>query len=121
MVYKHSVISIVDNTGIKRVKVIHVYKYKRAFPGDIMMTSVNKKKKVKRYVKKKINNCFLVACKRILYRVKGAYFLKLIRNQALVLGADNEKILGTRHWAFLTLESKRNAFVQLLRSCRVVV
>jgi ribosomal protein L14 len=121
MVYKHSVISVVDNTGIKKVKVIQVYNQKRGRPGFTLLTTVNKKKKVKKYVKKKVNYSFLISAKTIIFRTKGAYFLRLFKNQAVVLGADNEKLLGTRHKGFLTLESKKNAFVQLLRTCRLAV
>jgi ribosomal protein L14 len=121
MVYKHSILPIIDNTGIRKVKVIQVYRHKRALPGDIVLTTIRTKRRVKKYVKKKINNVFVIGVKRMLYRARGAYFLRLVRNQGIVLGADNEKILGTRHRSFLTFESKRTAFVQLLRSTRVVV
>lgn len=119
--YKHSILPIIDNTGIKSVKVIQVYKHRKAKPGDNLLTSVKKKKKVKKYVKKKINFTFVVSVKHKFYRKRGSYYLRLIKNQGIVLGADKEKILGTRHSGFLTLESKKPAFVQLLRSCRVVV
>lgn len=121
MVYKHSVVSVIDNTGIRKVKVIQVYRHKRGLPGDVVLTTIKVKKRAKKYVKKKINNAYLVSAKKFLFRKRGAYFLRLLKNQVVILGADNEKFLGTRHKAFLTLESKKTAFVQMLRSCRVVV
>jgi ribosomal protein L14 len=121
MIYKGSKIGVLDNTGIVKLKILQVYNYAKARVGDVLLTVVRKKKKPKDFVKKKIYYTFLVSRKSVMFRKKGFYYLKLLRNKGLVLGADNEKILGTRHQGFLTFESKKKAFSQLLRSCKVLV
>jgi len=121
MVYKHTQIGIVDNTGVKTVKVLQVYNYSQAKVGDHLLTVIRRKKRLKTFVKKKINVSFLIARRTPIFRSRGFYYLKLLTNKAVLLAADGEKILGTRHSAFLTLESKKRAFTQLLRTCRVLV
>jgi hypothetical protein len=64
----------------------------------------------KEFVKKKIYFTFLISRRTVIFRTKGFYYLRLLKNRGLVLGADNEKILGTRHRGFLTLESKKKDF-----------
>ena len=121
MVYKGSRSSVVDNTGIRVVKILQVYKYKKAKVGDTLLTVVRQKRKVKDFVKKKINNAFLISRRAQIFRSRGAYYLRLLRNRVLIMSADPEKFLGTRQFGFLTLESKKKAFAQLLRTTRVLV
>jgi ribosomal protein L14 len=119
--YKHSRFRLIDNTGVKIVKILQVYNHRQVVPGDIVLTTIKKKKKNKKSVKKKVNNCYIISTNARYYRNRGAYFLHLTRKKGILLGNDNEKYLGSRHKGFLTIESKKTAFVQLLRSCRVVV
>jgi ribosomal protein L14 len=121
MVYKGSCIGILDNTGIKTVKILQVYSYSNARVGDILLAVLRKKKKLKLYVKKKIHFIFLLSRKKSIFRKKGFYYLRLLKNLGLVLAPDKEKILGSRHNGFLTFESKKLAFTQLLRTCRCLV
>lgn len=121
MIFKGSKIGVLDNTGIKKLKVLQVYNYAKARVGDVLLTVIRKKKKAKEFVKKKIYYTFLVSRRTVMFRKKGFYYLRLLKNRGLVLGADNERILGTRHQGFLTFESKKKAFSQLLRSCKVLV
>jgi ribosomal protein L14 len=121
MVVKGTQIGILDNTGIRRVKVLQVYRHRCACVGDILLSVIRKKKRVKKYVKRKIHYVFLVTRKAPLFRSRGFYYVRLLRNAGLVLVPDREKILGTRHRGFLTLESRRRAFVQLIRSVRLIV
>ena len=121
MIYKGSKIGVLDNTGIKKLKVLQVYNYPKARVGDILLTVIRVKKKAKEFVKKKIYYTFLVSRRTVIFRKRGSYYLRLLKNKGLVLGADNERILGTRHKGFLTFESKKRAFSQLLRSCKVLV
>jgi ribosomal protein L14 len=52
MVYKGSCIGILDNTGIKTVKILQVYSYSNARVGDILLAVLRKKKKIKTLCKK---------------------------------------------------------------------
>jgi ribosomal protein L14 len=121
MIFRGSKIGVLDNTGIKLLKILQIYHYAKACVGDVLLSIVRKKKKAKEFVKKKIYFTFLISRRTVIFRTKGFYYLRLLKNRGLVLGADNEKILGTRHRGFLTLESKKKAFSQLLRSCKVLV
>jgi len=121
MIFKSTQIGIADNTGVRSVKVLQVYRYPQARVGDFLLAVLRKKKKLKKYVKQKIHFVFLFSRRTRLFRARGAYFLKLVYNRAVILTPDKEKFLGTRHRAFLTLESRKKAFVQLIKSCRVIV
>jgi ribosomal protein L14 len=121
MVYKGSRVHVSDNTGILLVKILQIYGYREGVVGETMLTVVRHKKKAKESVKKKINNVFLISRRRVIFRARGFYYVKLLRNTSIVLSADPEKFLGTRHFGFLTLESKIKAFTQLLRTTRVLI
>ncbi len=121
MIYRGSHLGILDNTGVRRVSVLQVYRHCRARVGDIVLSVIRRKKKLKKYVKRKINYVFLISRKSSIFRVRGFYYLCLIKNAGIVLVPDREKILGTRHRGFLTLESRRRAFVQLVRSTRIII
>ena len=121
MVQKGTSVIISDNSGVLTMKVLQIYSYVLARVGDILLAVIRRKYRLKSFVKKKIHNVFLFARRPQMFRAKGFYYIRLLANKAIILGVDNEKLLGTRHLAYLTLESKFKAFSQLLRTCRVLV
>jgi len=121
MVYKGTTIYICDNTGIRTMKVLQTPESLSARVGDVLLGVIRKKRKLKPYVKKKLYSTFLVSSRSIVFRKRGFYYCRLLRNQGIVLNVDQGRILGTRHVGFLTLESRRRAFTQLVKTTRILI
>jgi len=71
MIYKTTKLGVLDNTGVKRVKVLQIYKAKQAKAGDYVLTVIRKKKKSKRICKKKNLLCFCRSTQKTYFSHSG--------------------------------------------------
>lgn len=96
MIVKGSKINIKDNTGIKKIKCLKIYKGSKknlGLLGTIIYSTINKSKNKKSYVKKLMYKSLLINLKKKTRRVDGSFIL-FSSNNALIL-KDDYTFLGT--------------------------
>ncbi len=122
MAYRGSKLVLCDNSGARTVRVLQIYGHAQARVGDIILSVLEKKRKrVKIFFSKKINHCFVVSQRMVLFRNRGFYYVRFDKNACLMLGVDHDKLLSTRNYGLLTLESYKKSPVGFLKSCRNIV
>lgn len=97
MIAKHTNLTIIDNSGAKKVQCIDVKGSSRqryARLGTTVLVTAKKIKPRKKIVKKKLYPALIVGTRKEKRRRKG-YYVKFSENNVLMLSEQN-KFLGTR-------------------------
>lgn len=118
MIQKETFLNVIDNSGGRVVKCIHVYKGRTGNIGDKILISMQKIKNKKKLSKLKIENHVLykgliIQTKKGILRNDGS---KLVfnKNTIVLLTKLNEKMIGTRILCPLVKELKNKKFMKIL-------
>lgn len=113
MSYKDSKFKVLDNTGVKKVRCLHVFKTKQAQPSSIV-TVVVKNVLPKRKIKKgQICRAVIVRLKRKVLRYSG-YSCMFDNNYVVLLKKTENVPLGTRVSGCVFYELRLNGFLKIV-------
>jgi len=94
---KNSILNVIDNSDIKKIKCIHIYKHhkknKRLLLTNIL-GSVKKRIFEKNTITSKLNKALIVGLKKKTRRLSGEY-IKFYSNNVLILN-DKNKFFSTK-------------------------
>ncbi len=118
VILKETFLKVVDNSGGRLAKCIHVYGNRGGNIGDKILISMQKIKNRNPLLKLKIENHnlykgLIVQTKKGILRNDGS---KLIfnKNSIVLLTMSNEKLIGTRILCPLVKELKNKKFIKIL-------
>lgn len=118
MIQKYSILNVADNSGVKKVKCIHLYQgYRRRYAniGDIIKVSIqslssNKNQKI---VKGGIMRALIVTSKTRQKR-KSGYSCSYLSNKVVLLKDKTNKFLGNRVLTPTLISFRKTRFLRLL-------
>ena len=120
MIQKETFLKVIDNSGGRIGKCIHIYNNKRGNIGDKILLSMQKIKIKKKLSKSKIkieNNLLykglIIQTKKGILRNDGT-LIKFNKNSIVLLTKLNEKIIGTRILCPLVRELRNKKFMKIL-------
>lgn len=118
MIQKETFLKVIDNSGGRLAKCIHVYGNRAGNIGDKVLVSMQKIKNKKTVLNLKIENHSLykgliIQTKKGILRNDGS---KLVfnKNSIVLLTMTNEKLIGTRILCPLVKELKSKKFMKIL-------
>lgn len=125
MVINETLLNVKDNSSIKVVKCIKILggsKRKVAGLGEIIISSIKKRKFVNSLVNSKVYPSLIVGLKKKTRRKNGTY-IKFDVNNALVLSNKDNNLIGTRIFTPVIYELRKNKekFLKVLSLSRKVV
>jgi large subunit ribosomal protein L14 len=121
MIQKNSILSVVDNSGAKKVKCIHVYNgYQKRYAntGELIKVAVQNLRKTKKSKVKKgqVVLALIVSCLKKISSFSG-YSMQMDRNSVVLL-KDKNKFLGTRLFVPVFSSFRFTKFLRLLALSR---
>jgi large subunit ribosomal protein L14 len=121
MIQKNSILNVVDNSGAKKVKCIHVYcgyQKRYANTGDLIKVAVQNLRKTKTAKVKKgqVVKALIVSCLKGISSFSG-YSMKMDRNNVVLL-KDKNKFVGTRLFVPVFSSFRFTKFLRLLALSR---
>jgi len=126
MIIKNSKCLVGDNTGIKKIKCINISKQRAKIGslGDLIVFSINKIKKKKSYVKKKIYSGLIINVRKKKKRLDGSYIS--FKQNSIITLTENRKPLGTRLLFPLSKEIvkgklKNDFFKKIISSSKFII
>jgi large subunit ribosomal protein L14 len=123
MIYKHTKLKIVDNSGAKLLRVFHLLKYPSSQNysqnGELVLGSVIKYKVNKKVSKKQIYKALIITSKKNSFRRNGI-FIKFDENRG-VLFDNTQKMVGTRIFGPVSKEVKRSSYTRLLITTKKLI
>lgn len=125
MIINETLLNVKDNSSIKLVKCIKVLggsKRKVAGLGEIIISSIKKRKYVNSLVNNKIYPSLIIGLKKKTRRKNGMY-IKFDSNNALVFSNKENSLLGSRIFSPVVYELRKNKekFLKILSLTRKVV
>lgn len=116
MIQKQTKLKITDNSGIKLVRVFHLYKYSlgknSSSSGDLVLGSVLSYKSNKKITKKQIYQVLITTVKKNNFR-KNGNFIKFDENRGITF-SDFKKLVGSRIFGPISKEMKCSSYCRLL-------
>lgn len=113
MAYKDSYLNVLDNTGVKRVKCLHVFKTKRIKPSSLVTVVVKKVLPNRKIKKGQICRAVIVRSHYIKKRYSG-YKIVFDENCIVLLKKAENVPLGTRILGAVVYELRLNGFIKIV-------
>lgn len=110
MIYKHSVLNIIDNCGARKAKCIHIIgKYRWAKVGDLIFIVLRKFFNLQKKVKKGVIYLGIVIGVKYWNNRNNGFYYKFFDNRILVFNLQF-KFLATRVYGILSKEFKKKIY-----------
>lgn len=118
MIQKETFLQVIDNSGGRFAKCIHVYLKKKGNIGDKVLITMRKIKKKNPLLDLKVKNGrlykgFIVQTKKGILRNDGSK-LFFNKNSIILLSRSSDKLIGTRILSPLVKELKNKKFMKFL-------
>jgi len=120
MIQKSTLLKIIDNSGGRLARCVHVYGNKKGNIGDKILVSVQKikEKKITSKSKLKIENHVMYKALIIHNKIgivrKDNTFLKFTKNSIVLLTRSQEKLICTRILGSLIKELRNKKYMKIL-------
>lgn len=114
MSYKESKFYILDNTGVKKVKCLKIYKSKKAKGGSFVTVVVKKVIPFKKIKKGQICRAIVVRLKSYIKRICGNYKIKFDKNYVVLLKKNDNLPLGTRIIGPVLYEIRKKGLLKIV-------
>jgi len=111
LVFKSTLLKILDNSGAKTAKCIHLYT-KNTISGSIVLVSLKKVLPNRKVRKSDVFPCLLLSCKKQ-HRRKTSFFLKSALNVAVLIKKQEKTLLASRIKSFCFLEVRLSGFSRI--------
>lgn len=116
MIQKQTNLTVIDNSGVRKVQCIHIYKKPIAKLGDLILITIKQTKK-KKYSKLNIlkGNLFKAIVIRTKYNHKNSNlsYIKFDDNSVILLNKQNQPI-GTRIFGPVPLSLRYMSFFKII-------
>jgi large subunit ribosomal protein L14 len=95
MAYKDSFFGSIDNTGVKLVRCLKIFKSRQAKPGSLIIVTIKQVLPHRKVKKGQIYRAVVVRLKRPIKRL-NSFIIKYVKNSIVILKKSELVPLGTR-------------------------